>query len=406
MIYRFGSYTLDTKLLELRCDGVICAIEPQVFDLLVFLVENRDRVVSKDQLIDTIWQGRIVSDATLSTRVNAARHAVGDSGKDQTIIRTVQRRGFHFVADVTEEETSTDQQSEAAKDSQTIAKASQAIRFCTTESGVRIAYATAGRGPALVKTANWLNHLEYDWESPVWRHVFEGLTSKYLLVRYDGRGNGLSDWDVEDISFEAFVRDLENVVDAVGLERFPLLGISQGCAISIAYATRHPERVSHLILYGGFALGWNKRAKTEAEREQGAAMLTLMRHGWGQENPTFRQLFTSQFIPGATKEQNDWFNELQQISTSPENAVRNLQACGEIDVRELLPQIKVPTLVMHARDDARIPFDAGRRMAAAIPGAQFVSLQSRNHLILGDEPAWPTFLKEVVTFLETGTESN
>jgi len=406
MIYRFGSYTLDTKLLELRCDGVICAIEPQVFDLLVFLVENRDRVVSKDQLIDTIWQGRIVSDATLSTRVNAARHAVGDNGKDQKIIRTVQRRGFHFDADVTEEETSTDQQSGAVKDSQTIAKASQAIRFCTTANGVRIAYATAGRGPALVKTANWLNHLEYDWESPVWRHVFEGLTSKYLLVRYDGRGNGLSDWDVEDISFEAFVRDLENVVDAVGLERFPLLGISQGCAISIAYATRHPERVSHLILYGGFALGWNKRAKTEAEREQGAAMLTLMRHGWGQENPTFRQLFTSQFIPGATKEQNDWFNELQQISTSPENAVRNLQACGDIDIRELLPQISIPTLVMHSRDDARIPFDVGRRMAAAIPGARFVSLQSRNHLILEDGLAWPKFLKEVESFLETGTGRN
>jgi class 3 adenylate cyclase/pimeloyl-ACP methyl ester carboxylesterase len=277
----------------------------------------------------------------------------------------------------------------------------QAIRFCRSADGVQLAYSCIGRGPPLVKTGNWMTHLEKDLESPIWRHLYRDLAKEHTLVRYDARGNGLSDWDVDEISFEAFVRDLETVASAAGFERFALLGISQGCAVSIAYAARHPERVSHLVLYGGYAQGWAKRARTEAEKQQAAAMLTLMRLGWGQENPAFRQLFTSQFIPEGTKEQADWFNELQRISTSPENAARNLEANGDVDVTQLLPKITVPTLVMHARDEARVPFDAGRRMAAAIPGARFVPLQSRNHLILEDEPAFARFIEEITLFLRT-----
>jgi pimeloyl-ACP methyl ester carboxylesterase len=196
------------------------------------------------------------------------------------------------------------------------------------------------------------------------------------------------------------VNDLETVVDAAGIERFALLGISQCCAVSIAYAVRQPERVSHLILFGGYAVGWKKRARTEAEKEAGEAMLTLVRLGWGQENPAFRQIFTSQFLPGGTKEQADWFNELQRISTSPMDAVRNLTANGEADITSLLSQVKVPTLVMHSRHDARVPFESGRRMAAGIPGARFVPLESRNHLILESEPAFVRFLEELRSFLE------
>jgi pimeloyl-ACP methyl ester carboxylesterase len=220
-----------------------------------------------------------------------------------------------------------------------------------------------------------------------------------MLVRYDARGMGLSDWDVDEISFDAFVRDLEAVVDATGFERFDLLGISQGCAVSIAYAVRHPERVNRLVLYGGFALGAAKRTRNAADREQAAAMLTLMRLGWGQQNPAFRQMFTSQFAPDATKEQADWFNDLQRISCSPENAVRYMEAVGQTDVIELLGKVSVPTLVMHARDEVRVPFENGRRLAAGIPGARFVALQSRNHLILEDEPAYPRFLDEIRSFL-------
>jgi pimeloyl-ACP methyl ester carboxylesterase len=275
----------------------------------------------------------------------------------------------------------------------------QEIQFCTSQDGIQLAYSRIGRGPPLVKTGNWMTHLEFDFESPIWRHLYRELSRDHMLIRYDARGNGLSDREVEEVSYEAFVRDLETVVDAAGVERFALLGISQGCAVSIGYAVRHPERVTHLILYGGYPLGWSKRVRTEAEREEAAAMLTLMRLGWGQENAAFRQLFTSQFIPGGTKEQADWFNELQRISTSPADAVRNLVANGEIDITALLAKVTVPTLVMHAREDARVPFDAGRRLAAGIPGARFVPLQSRNHLILENEPAFARFVQEIRAFL-------
>jgi class 3 adenylate cyclase/pimeloyl-ACP methyl ester carboxylesterase len=275
----------------------------------------------------------------------------------------------------------------------------QEIHFCMARDGVQLAYSRMGGGPPLVKTGNWMTHLEFDIESPIWRRLYRELASEHTLIRYDARGNGLSDRDVEAVSFETFVSDLEAVVDTAGLDRFALLGISQGCAVSIAYAVRHPERVTHLVLFGGYALGWAKRARSAAEREQGAAMVTLVRLGWGQENPAFRQLFTSQFIPDGTKEQADWFNELQRVSSSPEDAVRNLIANGETDVSALLGQVKVPTLVMHAKDDARVPFDQGRRLAAAIPGARFVPLPSRNHLILENEPAFPRFLQEIRSFL-------
>jgi pimeloyl-ACP methyl ester carboxylesterase len=233
----------------------------------------------------------------------------------------------------------------------------QTIRFCTSSDGVGIAYASVGSGPPLVKAANWLNHLEFDWQSPVWRHVFAELSRDHQLVRYDERGNGLSDWEVDDISFDAFVRDLEAVVDAAGLDRFALLGISQGCPVSIAYAVRHPERVSQLVLYGGYTLGWAKRS--QKDKETGKAMLELIRQGWGQDNPAFR--------PNATVEQMQWFNELQRITTSPENAVRLRLAFGDIDVNPLLPQVSTPTLVMHTRADALAPFDGGRKMAAKWP---------------------------------------
>jgi class 3 adenylate cyclase/pimeloyl-ACP methyl ester carboxylesterase len=275
----------------------------------------------------------------------------------------------------------------------------QEIHFCTAPDGVQLAYSRVGQGPPLMKTGNWMTHLEYDLESPIWRPLYRELVREHTLIRYDARGNGLSDRTVDDISFDAFVRDVEAVVEATNVPRFALFGISQGCAVAIAYAVRHPERVSHLVLYGGYAVGWRKRVRTEAQKDEDAAMLTLMRLGWGKENPAFRQLFTSQFMPGATKEQIDWFNDLQRMTVSPETAVRLYEAIGETDVTALLPRVSVPTLVMHARDDARVPFEAGRRMAAGIPGARFVTLQGRNHVFLETEPAFGQFLEQTRTFL-------
>ena len=286
----------------------------------------------------------------------------------------------------------------AADISQPAPRYEQEIQFCTTGDGVQLAYSRMGGGPPLVKTGNWMTHLEFDFETPIWRHLYRELSRDHTLIRYDARGNGLSDRDVGEISFDTFVTDLEAVVDAAGLDRFALFGISQGCAVSVAYAVRHPDRVTRLVLIGGFVLGTMKRGSA-VEKEQAVAMLTLIRLGWGQENPAFRQLFTSQFIPGATKEQADWFNELQLISMSPDEAVRYRIATGDFDVSALLAQVSVPTLVMHARDDAVVPFDQGRRLAAGIPGARFVPLASRNHLILENEPAFPRFLEEMRGFL-------
>ncbi len=291
----------------------------------------------------------------------------------------------------------TSQAADEAPERSSIAR-NQEIRFCTAPDGTQIAYATVGQGPPIVKAPNWMNHLEYDWQSPIWRHLLRDLARDHTLVRFDQRGNGLSDWEVDEISHDAFVRDLESVVDAVGLERFVLFGVSQGCAISICYAVRNPERVSRLVLYGGFARGRRKRSSAKVENWAEATQ-TLMRQGWGQDNPAFRQFFTSMFLPEGTLEQMAWFNELQRITTSPENAARILRANDDVDVTELLPRITAPTLVLHCRDDAVAPFNEGRRMAAAIPGARFVALEGRNHLILEDEPAWPRFIEEVRNFL-------
>jgi class 3 adenylate cyclase/pimeloyl-ACP methyl ester carboxylesterase len=274
----------------------------------------------------------------------------------------------------------------------------QVVRFCTSPDGVQIAYASVGSGPPLVKAPNWMSHLEYDWKSPVWRHLMQELASDRTLIRFDQRGNGLSDRQVDDISFDRFVQDLETVVDAVGLDRFPLLGISQGCATSVAYAVRNPDRVSALVLYGGYSLG-RKRARSAAEAEKADAYVTMIRHGWGQDNPSFRQLFTSAFMPDATPDQVNWFNELQRVSAAPEVAARIQTANNNIDVSELLPQVQVPTLVLHVRDDGIVPFESGRRLAASIPNARFVSLEGRNHLMLEDEPAWTRFVSEVQNFL-------
>jgi len=275
----------------------------------------------------------------------------------------------------------------------------QRIRFCTSGDGVRIAAATTGTGPPLVKAANWLNHLEFDNRSPVWRHWIRELSRDHTLVRYDERGCGLSEWDVEDFSLDAWVQDLETVVDDLELERFALLGISQGGPIAVAYAALHPERVSRLILYGSYARGRSHRNLSEREHEEGELMRKMIEVGWGTDHAAFRQVFTSMFIPEASAEQSHWFNELERVSATPQNAARILSACHALDVRALAPRLTTPSLVLHVTQDLRVPFDEGRLLASLIPDARFVTLEGRNHLLLEGEPAWPRFLREVREFL-------
>jgi pimeloyl-ACP methyl ester carboxylesterase/DNA-binding CsgD family transcriptional regulator len=270
----------------------------------------------------------------------------------------------------------------------------QEIRFCTAPDGVRLAWARHGKGPPIVKAANWLTHLEHDWESPVWRYWLQGLGQTHSIVRYDERGCGLSDWDLGELSVDQWVSDLEAVVDAAGIERFTLLGISQGAAIAMVYAVRHPERVERIVLYGGYARGRNHRG----ERQMAEVMRAAIRAGWENPNPAFRRLFTMRFLPEGTPEQMAWYDELQTRTTSTENAARLYEAWSNIDVSELAPRVEAETLVAHARGDAAVPFEQGRLLASLIPKARLLPLESVNHLLLPDDPAWPVFLSELRAF--------
>lgn len=253
----------------------------------------------------------------------------------------------------------------------------------------------------MVKAANWLSHLEFDLKSPVWSHLIAELCQRHRLIRYDQRGCGLSDRDPDEISFDAWRRDLDTVVNASGVPRFVLVGISQGAAIAIAYAVAHPERVSHLILYGGYSRGRLKRTADVRLHEEAEMLVRLAEFGWGQQNPAFRQFFTTQFIPGGSPEQHHWFNELERLTTTPRNAARIMRVFNEIDVIDLLPLVQCPTLVLHASGDARVPFEEGRLLASLIPGARFVPLDSENHLLLDSEPAWLRWRDELRAFLPT-----
>ena len=276
--------------------------------------------------------------------------------------------------------------------------ANQNIRYCFAKDGVRIAYAVTGSGPVLVKTANWLNHLELDWGSPLWGRMVSGLSEDFSLVRYDERGNGMSDWDVDDLSFEALVTDLEATVDALGLQRFPLFGLSQGAAVSIEYAARHPQRVSQLILLGGYSCGWRHHADAE-DAAQRQAVITLVKHGWGKDSPTYRQIFSESFTPSATPEELDWFNDFQKQSVSPANAVAFLELFSRIDVRHRLGQLEVPTLIVHARGDQRVGMEQAIELASSIKGASLVTLDTNNHILRSNEPAMEVLLERIRDFL-------
>jgi pimeloyl-ACP methyl ester carboxylesterase/DNA-binding winged helix-turn-helix (wHTH) protein len=402
MIFAFSDYELDLSLFELRHCGQVVAMEPQVFDVLAHLVRNHDRVVPKEELLDQVWGDRFVSESALTSRIKAARKAVGDDGTSQHTIRTVHGRGYRFVADLeTRESDAQVGAGRATRLDSPPAHATQDIRFCTTRDGHQLAYATIGEGPPLVKAANWLSNLEYECESPIWRHWIQGLSRRHHFVRYDERGCGLSDWDVDEFSLDVWVDDLETVVDTLGLDRFPLLGISQGGPVAIEYAVRHPERVSHLLLYGAYAEGPAKRARTPEERAESDIQLELVRLGWGRDDPAFRRVFAMQFMPDGTRALWDAFAELQRRTTSPENAVRFFEAFRQIDVRDRATQVRVPTLILHCRADGRVPPGQGRLLAGLIPDSRFTSLDSCNHILLEDDPAWPQFLDEIERFVGT-----
>lgn len=286
----------------------------------------------------------------------------------------------------------------AAQPAATPSMPKQEIRYCQADDGTSIAYALSGRGYPLVKAANWLSHLEFDHQSPVWRHWWRELASRYRLVRYDTRGGGLSDWQPRAMTFDAWVEDLHRVVDSAGLDKFALFGMSQGVSVAVAYAAKYPQRLSHLILYGGFVRGLKKRGNT-LSLEQLDLMDHLIRVGWGYPQPAFRQAFGAMFIPDGTNEQFKWFDELQRASMSPENAAQFLRVAHEVDLRPLLGKIQAPTLVIHASHDNAVPFEEAKIIAGGINDARLKVLDSNNHILFEHEPAWPEFLAEIESFL-------
>lgn len=275
---------------------------------------------------------------------------------------------------------------------------SQDIRFTASADGTSLAYAVTGSGSPLIRAANWLTHLEYDLESPVWRPYIDILSTRFTMVRYDGRGTGLSGRAAEELSFENAIDDLEAVVEASGVDQFPLLGVSQGGSVAIEYAARHPERVTNLVLVGAFARGHLRRGDIESEKQH-QLFQQLVEVGWSSDDPTFRRVFTSLMIPGGTARQHEWFDELIRRSTPADSARALFDVFSSIDITENTKRVTCPTLVLHSRGDHRVPFDEGRLIASMIPSARLVQLDSENHLPLESEAAWGMLVSEVFRFI-------
>jgi pimeloyl-ACP methyl ester carboxylesterase len=382
----FDGYTLDLQQCVLRRGRDEIALRPKSFDVLRYLAENAGRVVGKEELMKAAWPGIFVTDDAVVKCIGDIRTALADDA--HRIIRTAPRRGYLFCVET----------SGNAGIDDAASRSTNTMDTCRTQDGVSIALASAGQGLPLVRSATWFNHLDYDWHVPLRGALLHYLAERFQLVRYDGRGTGLSDRYVPEISFATFEEDLRAVVDALGLQRYALFGISQGAATAISHAVRYPHRVAKLVLNGGLALGRNKRGSAK-DREEGEALLTLMRHGWGDAHSAFLRAYALLFYPGASAEQIKGLAELQRMATSAENAIRIRMASADIDVTSLLEKVAVPTLVVHSRYDNAVPLEEAIRLSSRIPNARLLVLESENHVLLPGEPAWRQFTGELEAFL-------
>ena len=396
MRFFFADCVLDIARHSFSREGSAVPIEPQVFDLLHLLAERAGQLVTKDDLVDTVWKGRIVSDVTIGSRISAARKAVGDNGTDQKIIRTIPRRGFSLVAQVSSDVDETRISNRAAR---------QTIRFATSRDGTQIAYAQSGQGPPLLRAGHFLTHLKKDWEGSVYQPMIATLSAAHSLVRYDQRGTGLSQADVNDLSLEAYAEDMLAVADAAGLERFPIFATSQGVPVSIHFATAYPERVSRLVLFGGFAQGRMVR-EDDYSRDDAEALMTLIKKGWGKSDSPFISAFVSLFCPDASREERASIAESQLASATPEMATRIRKTIDQFDVTDRLGNVQAPTLILHASGDAIHPLSQGRLLAGGIRGSEFQVFESNNHIILRSSPAWDEIVKATLEFIARGSSAD
>lgn len=393
MIYRFERCELDDVRHEFRRAGTVHAIEPQVFDLIHVLLRHPGELISRDALVDTVWNGRIVSEATIAARISAARKAVGDTGKDQRIIVTVPRRGIRLACTV---ETGDGPATAGLEDSKYEA---QHVRFARSGDGTALAYATTGDGPPLLRGGHWLTHLELDWHNPVWRPLLTELGRDFSVTRWDQRGTGLSPRDAGDFDLERMTDDMEAVADAAGLTRFGIFAVSQSVPAAVNFAVRHPDRVSRMVLYGGFVAGLAVRGTPE-QIARSEAFQTLVRDGWGDPDSALVQAFCTMFMPDATAEQLGSFVRMQLESASVETVIDLRTAIAHYDIEALLDRVEVPTLVVHAQHDTVQPVRQGQCLAAGIPGAELLVLDSRNHVPLPQDPAFRTLLSAAKAFLK------
>jgi len=396
-VYQFGPFRLEVLERRLLRGGDLVPLAGKPFDTLVLLVEGAGTLQKQQVLIDRLWPDVAVEQNNLQQNISLVRRALGGTGGVE--IETVRGQGYRLLTEVREVDAFSPPEASPASDADApVSIPRQRVHFCTAGDKTRLAYARSGNGPPLVKAANWLSHLEFDHKSPVWRHWWRELANRYQLIRYDTRGGGLSDWEPAAVTFDAWVEDLRRVVESTGVERFALFGMSQGVSVAVAYAAKYPERISHLILYGGFVRGQPKR-EDPRELERASLMQHLIRVGWGDPKHAFRQVFGALSIPDGTNEQFKWFDELQRASMSASSAAEFARVAHEVDLRPLLREIRVPTLVIHANRDAAVPFAEAKIIAGGIPDAKLKVLDGNNHILFEHEPAWPIFLEEIDAFI-------
>ncbi|MAQ85614.1 MAG: hypothetical protein CMH12_20530 [Maritimibacter sp.] len=384
MRIRFADCELDLARHSLLRAGAPVHVEPQVFDLIACLVAARGALVTYDDLIAQVWQGRIVSDATMAARISAARAAVGDDGRRQAVIRTLPRRGVQLAVPVEADGAPTG-----------AAARRQSIRYTTSRDGTAIAWAETGDGPPLLRGGHWLSHLEHDWDSPVWQPVLDDLSRGRRLIRYDPRGTGLSDRVLNEADVDRLADDLEAVADAAGLDRFPIYAISQSVPVAIAFAARHPERVSRMVLVNGLVLG----STAAGDRARTDTMVGMIRSGWAVPGSAFMKAMATVFMPRATPDELASFEEMQGLSASADIAAGIRTVIADIDVRDRLERIACPVLVMHSSGDSVQDPEQSKLLARRVPDAEYHLLDSPNHVLVPSDPMWARCVSEVDRFL-------
>lgn len=386
MFLHFGPCTLDLDRRQLKRDGQEVHLEPQVFDLIAFMAQSGGTVIPKDKLVEVVWKGLAVSDATISARISAARAALGDSGKEQVILRTIPRRGFAFVADLVQ----------AAPPAPEMPHPE--VFYALSADGTAIAWSALGDGPPLVRIGHWLSHLEMDTQSAIWGPLIARLGAGRRLIRYDLRGTGLSAREAALTGIDDFAEDLAAVADAAGLDRFDLFAASQAAPVAIRFAARWPDRVRRLVVVGGYVEGRVHRAGSGEDLDE-ETILAMIRAGWGKADSPFMRAFATLFAPEATPEQRAELVAMQLSTASPDSAVRLREVIDRFDVRDDLAKVQVPALIFHATGDAIHPLSQGQKLAAHLPGAQFVRLDSQSHMVLPQDPAWSVMLDRTDAFL-------